>query len=45
MANRHVFPREIDLFDEYVIRSLAYVTKYQARLNISDDNLNAMIAS
>ena len=44
MADRHVFPREMDLFNEYVIRCLAYIIKYQARLNISDNNLNAMIA-
>ncbi len=36
MANRHVFPREIDLFNDYVIKCLAYIIKYQGRLNISD---------
>jgi hypothetical protein len=43
MANRHVFPREGSLFNEYVTRCAAYLIKFQARLQVSDDNLYALI--
>jgi len=43
MANRHVFPREIYLFNEYAVRCVAYLIKFQARLQVSDDNLYALI--
>ena len=43
MPNRHVFPREISLFNDYTIKCLAYLIKFQARLQVSDDDLNALI--
>jgi len=44
MADRHIFQAAEDLFNDYVIKCLAYLIKYQARLNFSDINLDALIA-
>ena len=43
MADRHIFPREEEAFNDYIIKCLAWLIKFQTRLKVSDDDLLVLI--
>ena len=43
MADRHIFPADVSLFNIYISRVIAFLIKNQSRLKITDDMLFALM--